>query len=99
MSVMLKNCSQRELKFCVWLKIWFLLSFYDDADNDPYEGIYDTIVEDFTVPIAQGMGFTPRELANRVYASAQQPQTPNAFLLLSPPANDPTGDPKVTLFH
>ena len=45
------------------------------------------------------MGLTPRELANRVYASAQQPQTPNAFLLLSPPANDPTGDPKVTLFH
>jgi hypothetical protein len=43
----------------------------------------------------------PQELAARVYASAQQPGTPNAFLLLCRPANDPTGTgaPKITLFH
>jgi type II secretory pathway component PulM len=82
------------------------LYYADDADNDPYGGHYATIVADFTVPaVATAAGaLTPQELAARVYASAQQHGTPNAFLLLCRPAHDtaqwePAGVPKITLFH
>jgi hypothetical protein len=72
--------------------------YYNNADNDPYGGHYATIVADFST--AAG-ALTPQDLAARVYASAQQPGTPNAFLLLCRPAHDPTGTgvPKITLFH
>jgi hypothetical protein len=81
-------------------------AYYDDADNDPYEG-HGGIVADFMGPPvvapAAGALAPQQERVARVYASAQQPGTPNAFLLslLCRLANDPTGTgaPKITLFH
>jgi hypothetical protein len=74
--------------------------FYDDADNDPYQGHYEAIVARFnTDPPPPAVAATPAALVETVCNTTQQPGP--AFLMYCRPAYDPVGTagPKIMLFH
>jgi hypothetical protein len=73
--------------------------FYDDPTKDSFNGLYQSALEEFRVPLQGNPGNTPAELANKVYDIAYQ-GFPAAFLVLTRDATAPLADPgQITCYH
>jgi hypothetical protein len=73
------------------------LSRYQDASLDPYQGVYDGLMNVFDVPV-QGQAIAPAGLMTQV-ADSTIAGVPSAFLMLVEDPTDPMQIGKIMCFH
>ena len=73
------------------------LSRYQDASLDPYQGVYDGLMNVFDVPV-QGQAIAPAGLMTQV-ADSTIAGVPSAFLMLVEDPTDPMQIGKIMYFH